>query len=382
MGDRFLPFGFFFRRQKISFVPNMKGGTTGHAEFIEDFFYGLVEFLMMSAGNVADMHDQRGFLHFFEGGAKRGHQTFRQSANESHSVGKQYAAARRKPQRANGGIERGEHARGNEDFGTAERVEQRRFAGIGVTNQRNRTQGHGVARLTALSALLAHIFDALFDFGNAFADAAAVGFQFLFTGSAYTDAAASTASATRSSNAFAALAGHRGTFASQARKHVVELREFDLQLAFAAAGMARKNIENELGTVDHPALRVLLNVALLNRRQVAIENNQRSVFGIGLGQNFVELAAANERGRISFVAQLKNGSRDRCASAAREFDQLGERFAFGRASGPTGNARRALPGHANQKCAFSRRDRLRGFHRSRNREVQAKAGTAKGRSSI
>ncbi len=146
--------------------------------------------------------------------------------------------------------------------------------------------------------------------------------------------------------------------------------------------MPRKNIENKLRAIDNPAFGVFLDVALLNGREIAIENNQWGVFGIGFGENFVEFAAADERGGIGFVAQLENGAGDRSARAAGELDQFDQRFAFRSAGWAAGNARRALPGYADEKRAFSGGDSLRGFHRSQDREVRAMAATTKGRNSI
>src|SRR5712671_6404845 len=130
--------------------------------------------------------------------------------------------------------------------------------------------------------------------------------------------------------------------------------------------MPRENIQDQLSAIDDTARRVLFDIALLHRRKVAIENNQRSVFGIGFGQNFIELAAADERGRIGFVAQLEEGSGDGCTCAPRQLNQLGERLAFRRASGNSTHAWRTFPGDADEKSTFSRGNGLRGFHRARS----------------
>ena len=122
-------------------------------------------------------------------------------------------------------------------------------------------------------------------------------------------------------------------------KHVIQLRQFHLQLAFAAARMPRKNIQDQLRAIDDPAFGVFFDVALLHRRKVAVENNQRRIFGDGFGANFIELAAADQRCGISLIAQLKHGSGDGGAGAAREFDQFSQGFAFRRAGCNSGHAR-------------------------------------------
>ena len=137
-----------------------------------------------------DVQDQRGLLHFFERGAKRGHQALGEIANESDRVGKQHAAIRGQAHGAHGGIERREHFRRDQHVGAAERVEQRGFAGVGVADQSHRAERHGLARLAAQRALPAQRFDVLADAADALANAAAIGFEFLFAGTARADAAA------------------------------------------------------------------------------------------------------------------------------------------------------------------------------------------------
>src|SRR5256885_8529327 len=65
----------------------------------------------------------------------------------------------------------------------------------------------------------------------------------------------------------AAEARHRRSLSAQAGQHVIQLRQFDLQLAFAAPRMTRENIENQLGAVDHPTFGGFLDVSLLHRSE-------------------------------------------------------------------------------------------------------------------
>src|SRR5258708_3084565 len=70
--------------------------------------------------------------------------------------------------------------------------------------------------------------------------------------------------ATASSAAFSAEARHFRPMARQPRQKVIELRQLDLQLAFAAARVPRKNIQNELRAVNDAAFGDALNVSLLH----------------------------------------------------------------------------------------------------------------------
>src|SRR5208283_2689183 len=98
-----------------------------------------------------------------------------------------------------------------------------------------------------------------FDLLDAMRDAAAVGFQLRLAGSASTDAAAQPR--------------HLDTTPRQAWQQVIELRQFDLEAAFARAGTRGENVEDQLSAVDDPGAHRFLEVALLGRREFAIEND-------------------------------------------------------------------------------------------------------------
>src|SRR5436305_726173 len=79
---------------------------------------------------------------------------------------------------------------------------------------------------------------------------APVGFELLFTLSAQTDAA------------FLPL--EVGPAADEPRELVLDLRELDLQLALDAPRTHLEDVDNQAGAVDHPALELLLEIALLH----------------------------------------------------------------------------------------------------------------------
>ncbi len=167
---------------------------------------------MVRIGDIAHVENQRGFLHLFKSGAKSSQQSFGQIADESHGIGDQDAAVRRKAQRANGGIEGGEHPGGNQDFGAAQRIEQCGFACVGIPDKRDGSEGNGIARFAPERPLFADFIDAGLNFAHAVANPPPVGFQFLFTRTTHAD---SSCSATRSTGTttttFAAQARHRRT---------------------------------------------------------------------------------------------------------------------------------------------------------------------------
>src|SRR6266403_5722720 len=58
MCRRFLPFAAFVGRKQIHFVPDMKRRTSSDTQLGKNLVHGFIQFLIMSAGDGTDMHDQ------------------------------------------------------------------------------------------------------------------------------------------------------------------------------------------------------------------------------------------------------------------------------------------------------------------------------------
>src|SRR6266568_1541242 len=56
----------------------------------------------------------------------------------------------------------------------------------------------------------------------------------------------------------------RGSFSGQPWQHVIQLRQFNLQLALTAARMPGENVQNELRPIDHSAFCGFFDVSLLH----------------------------------------------------------------------------------------------------------------------
>ena len=157
------------------------------------------------------------------------------------------------------GIERGKHARRRQHVGLGERIEQRRLPRVRIAHQRHRGHRNRFAPLPLLRPDAAHIFDLLLDVPDAAVDFSPVGFQLRFARSAGADAAAQLR--------------HFHAASRQPRQHVFQLRQFHLQLAFTSARVPRKNIENQLRPIDDAGVDDALDIALLRRREIVIEEN-------------------------------------------------------------------------------------------------------------
>ena len=131
----------------------------------------------------------------------------------------------------------------------------------------------------------------------------------------------------------AALALQVGPAAHQARGHVLQLREFDLQLAFVAARALREDVEDQPGAVDHAALEQLLEVAFLAGRQRMVDQDQVGAAGIGRGLHFLELAAADQGRRIGLVDARGEQRGDGRAGGTRQVGELLQRALVRRTAG-------------------------------------------------
>ena len=95
----------------------------------------------------------------------------------------------------------------------------------------------------------------------------------------------------------AALPRQVGPHAGQSRQQILQLRQFDLQLAVLRLRTLRKNIKNELRPVENLPLENFFQIAALRGTQLVIENHRADVLLLAhLGQ-FVRLARPDVIGR-------------------------------------------------------------------------------------
>ena len=261
---------------------------------------------------IDHVQDQRRFGYLFQRGAERLDQRRGQVADEADGVAEQHAPARRQRQQADGRIERGEHLGVGEHARPGQPIEERRFAGVGVADQRQNGQRNGRALAAMQGAAGAHAFELFIYFLDAPRDSAAVGFELRFTRASGSDTAAQ--------------ARHFDAPSGQARQHVVELRQLDLQAAFPRAGAAGEDIEDELRAVDDLDFERFFEIALLGGRQVVVEDDHGRADGGDRGGELAHLARSDERGGFDTVAALDLALDHDRAGARSQLRQLFERF--------------------------------------------------------
>ena len=194
-----------------------------------------------------------------------------------------------------------------------QRIEQRRLPRICVSHQRHSAKRDRLPRPAPQRPLPAHRFDGTFDFSDALANSPPVGFEFLLARSARADSAAQ-------SRKFALAPG-------EPWQQIIELRKFDLELSLAAVRMARENIEDQLRAVDDAAICAALDIAMLDRRKIAVQNNQARVQTFSFLLQFHQHATADQRGGVERVAHLQTAAHNFRSCTVHQFLEFNQRFA-------------------------------------------------------
>ena len=291
----------------------------GRADFRQHLVDLCHAFVAQRVGRVHDVQQQVGIAGFRQGRAERGDQGMRQVAHEADGVG-QHRAAAGQVDAAHRGVERGEQLVGGVRLRTRHRVEQRGLAGIGVADQRDARQLAAHARPAHLRALHLHLVQPALQRLQPLLQHAAVELKLRLAGAAQADGAA-------------ALALKVGPAAHQARGHVAQLRQFDLQLAFVALRTLGEDVQDQPGAVDHAALQRALQVALLGGRQRVVDQDEVGPGRVRGGLDLLELAAADQRGGIGPVDTRAEYAGDRCAGRARKLGELLQQALVHRAAG-------------------------------------------------
>ena len=106
---------------------------------------------------------------------------------------------------------------------------------------------------------------------------------------------------------------------------MLQLREFNLNLALVAFGTLGKDIENQRGAVNHPRIEFFFKIPLLRRRQNVIEHhNFCAGLRNGIG-DLLHLAGAGVIGRIGLLPFSADECLLRQSGAGAEQMKLGDR---------------------------------------------------------
>lgn len=182
-----------------------------------------------------------------------------------------------------------------------QRIEQRGFACIGVAHQGHSQHLTTFPRAAPYTTLAFQLGQPGLEQLHALAEQAAVGFQLFLTRATQTDAPL--------------LTFKVGPALNQAGGKMLQLGQFDLQLALVALGTQRKDVEDQCGTVDYPTLQHTLQIPLLGSRNVMIENDNIGFVELGGDTDLVGLALSDVQRRIRGLPSTLDDTDDRGACA-------------------------------------------------------------------
>lgn len=212
-----------------------------------------------------------------------GDQFGRKVRDEADGIGQDDLLDPVEPDRAHRWIERREQQILGHDSGVGQPVEQRRLARIGIADQRDDRPGRLLPPLAMQPARALDLFELATQLGHAVADHPAVGLDLRFAG------------ATEKAEA-AALALEMGPAAHQPSCLIIEMRQLDLQSSFGCRGALAENFEDEAGAVDHLDLEPLFQIALLDGREAAIDDQQFGLLILQAVRDDLDLSPAEQRG--------------------------------------------------------------------------------------
>ena len=143
-------------------------------------------------------------------------------------------------------------------------------------------------------------------------------------------------------------AGEVGPHSGEARQHVFELRQLDLQLGFVAPRPGREDVEDDFGPVHDPNLELALEVGALDRAQLLVEDDQRGA-GVGdRGSHLLHFAFADQRRGIGRRDLLRHAAHHFGTGGVHQPGELLEMF------GHVARVARALAGSRDENRAFDR----------------------------
>src|SRR5690242_1152467 len=123
------------------------------------------------------------------------------------------------------------------DVAFRQRVQQRGFSGVGISDNRDDRQPVPGSSFATLLASLSLRFDLALETIDAIADATTISFEFRFAGAS----AADTACQTRERRILAR---------NQTWQKVLQLRQLDLNLSFFRLRALREDVEDQLRSID------------------------------------------------------------------------------------------------------------------------------------
>ena len=233
---------------------------------------------------IHHMQQQVRLAGFFQSRTKGRDQVVRQMPDETNGICQYQRTKTLYINTPQGWIQGREQLIGNKGISPGHRIKQRRFTGIGVTHQRH---GRHVGPLPCASTLVAlplNLLQPVVNHLNACIQHTPVRFQLGFTRPTQTNTTL--------------LPFQMRPATDQAGGQVLQLRQFNLQLAFKGTCALCEDIQNQPGPCDYATGQQRFKISFLTRTQGVVKNNQLGIMLFYGGKNFFSLAFAHKEPRF------------------------------------------------------------------------------------
>jgi hypothetical protein len=237
---------------------------------------------------VNHVKQQTGLNGLFERRPEGLYQLVGQVADKADRIGQHNRPYIGEIQSAQGRIKGCEQLVRSQNRGCGDAIEKGRFAGVGVTDQRDRGDIRPPTRPTPLITLTPDLVQTLVNRLYPGPQQSAVRFQLCFTGPAQTD------------TPFLSL--KVGPSPDQSGGHMLQLREFNLQLTFMGPGALGENVQYDPGAINHPAFQRPLQVPLLGGTQSVIEQHHVSLGAFDSLTDLIQLAFTDKETGAGLIA--------------------------------------------------------------------------------
>ena len=253
--------------------------------------------------SIHHMEQQISIGRFLKRSCKGIYQAVRQVANKPNCVRQRNQALRiAQVKLPRGGVQRGKQLVCCVSFGFNKCIKQRRFTGVGITNQRN-AEGVAPVSLAALGlALFFYFAQALFASLDGFTNHALVELDLLF-------ARATTHTRTTGLPLQVRPAPH------QTGRRILQTSQFNLQFPFVTASPLAKYLQNQQRSVVDRQLKVALQITLLRRTQRLIKQHFSGADLLRQHFDFVGFSAADKQRsvwRATLARHTFNGFKAGC----------------------------------------------------------------------
>ncbi|GBE20813.1 hypothetical protein BMS3Bbin01_00153 [bacterium BMS3Bbin01] len=198
---------------------------------------------------------------------ERGSECFDESvgdaAHEPDGVGEDDLPAVRNLESPDGGVECREQTIFDEHIGSGEAVQQRRLSCVRIADESDQGNVVSPAGLALCHPSAVEFCEVVFEASDPLLDSTSVGLQFRLARSACPNASC--------------LPAQSRAASAQARKVVAKQCQFDLKHAGPARGMLGEDVEDQAGSVDDVTAEDCLEVPLLCRCEVVVEDDDVDV---------------------------------------------------------------------------------------------------------